>query len=106
GDEHVLEGEVAAHGAAHAHGFPVAADAQAFAGGGHADVERVARVGMVITLVFGAQDAVVVGRAREAGPDFSAVDEPAAIDLFRAGAEGRAAGGGGRAFAEGLGVER
>src|SRR5690606_14212250 len=76
------------------------------AGGGHADVQRVARVRVLAFDVFGAQNAVEVGRAREAGEDLAAVDEPAPIDLSGRGAERCAAGRGRRTLAEGLRVDR
>jgi hypothetical protein len=38
--------------------------------------------GVFVAFVFGAQHAVVVGRARQARKDLAAVDQPAAIHLL------------------------
>ncbi len=53
-----------------------------------------------------AQRAVIIGRAGQRGKDLLAVDDVAALDRARFGAEGNSAGGRRAAFGEGLRVDR
>ena len=55
---------------------------------------------------LGAENAVVVGGARERGEDLLAVDQEAAVDRLRLGAERDRAGGRRAAFRERLRVDR
>jgi hypothetical protein len=57
------EREIAADGAAHAQRIPVAAGRDARGIGGDGEIERVARIGLLIALVLRAEDAVIVRRA-------------------------------------------
>ena len=74
--------------------------------GGQREIERVAAGGLFAFGDLGAEHAVIVGMAGERGKDLLAVDDPAALDRLRLGAERDAAGRGRAAFRERLRIDR
>ena len=105
GHEHVLQQQRARDGAAHAERVPVAHHRHALGLGGNGEVERVAAAGGIALGALGAQDAVVVGRARQRGEDLLAADEEAAVHRLGLGAERRRTGRRRAALGEGLRVD-
>ena len=104
--EHVLHQQRARDRAAHAERVPVADDADARRVRRDREIERVAAARVLALGALGAQDAVVVGRARERGEDLLAVDQKAAVDRLRLGAERCRARRRRAAFGEGLRIDR
>ena len=103
--EHVLEQQRARHRSAHAERIPVAHDLHAGRISGNGEIERVAPAGGGGLRAFGAQHAVVVRGARERGENLLAVDDEAALDGARLGAERHRAGRGGAALRERLRID-
>jgi hypothetical protein len=104
--ERVLEQQRARHRATHAQRIPIAHHGYAVGFGRHRKVERVAAGGLFAFDDFGAEHAIVIGVARERGKNLLAVDEPAAFDRLRLGAERDATGCRRAAFREWLRVNR
>ena len=76
--------------AAHAKRVPVADHTHALGIGGNGEIHRIAAA--EILFLFGAEHAVIVGRAGERGEDLLAIDDPAALDPVGERAEGAEAG--------------
>ena len=104
--EHVLEHQRARDRAAHAERIPVADHRYALGLRRQREIERVAAGGLFALGDLGAEHAVVVGMAGQRGEDLLAVDDPAAVDRLRLGAERDAAGRGRAAFGERLRIDR
>src|SRR5690606_11149598 len=105
-DEDVLEDERTRDGAAHAERIPVAGHGYARSVRRNAEIERVATHRF---FAFGsprAEGAVIIGGAGQRGEDLPAVDDIAAFDGLRLGAESDRTGGGRTAFREGLRIDR